>query len=61
VSRNGPAWFPLQPGEEIGYRPQDDAVARTILRDGVTPPYPEDIRPLAASFIDAAHPLGEAW
>lgn len=59
VSRNAPGWFPLGPGEAIGYHPQDDAVRRSEERDGVSPPPPDPDGPLGAAFTDPDRALGE--
>ena len=61
VSANAPAWFSLEAGHAIGYRPLDDARAVSIERDGVVPPDPDPTAPLGAAFTDERHPVGGTW
>ncbi|MDI6943467.1 NAD(P)-dependent oxidoreductase [Microbacterium barkeri] len=60
VSRNAPGWFPLGAGEEIGYRPQDDAMAE-LHRLGVSVPDPDPTDPIGGPFTRPDHPIGTRW
>ena len=61
VSANAPGWFSLDEGFAIGYRPEDDARAVSLERDGVEPPEPDTAAPLGGAFTDQEHPVGESW
>ena len=61
VSANAPGWFSLDAGFAIGYRPQDDARAVAIERDGAEPPEPDTQTPLGGAFTDEQHPVGGTW
>lgn len=61
VSANAPAWFSLEAGFAMGYRPQDDAWVVARERDGVEPPEPDTGAPLGSPFTDAEHPVGGSW
>lgn len=60
VSRNAPGWFPLEGGEEIGYRPEDDAVAE-LHRLGVSVPDPDPAEPIGGPFTRPDRPIGTRW
>ena len=60
VSANTPGWFSLAAGAEIGFVPQDDAVAERI-RDGRAPADLDASTPLGASFTSPENPVGVAW
>lgn len=61
VSANAPGWFSLDAGFAIGYRPQDDAWAASLERDGVDPADPDSRAPLGGAFTDEHHPVGGSW
>ena len=61
VSANAPGWFSLEAGFAIGYRPQDDARATALERDGAEPPEPDTQTPLGGAFTDDQHPVGGTW
>ena len=61
VSANAPGWFSLDAGFAIGYRPQDDARAVSLERDGVEPAEPDRGAPLGGAFTDGEHPVGGTW
>jgi uronate dehydrogenase len=61
VSANAPGWFSLDAGFAIGYRPQDDARAVSLERDGVEPAEPDRAAPLGGAFTDEEHPVGGSW
>lgn len=58
VSANTPGWFHLEPGHQIGFRPQDDAAQRLREIHGALPDFPDPHSALGGSFLDL--PLGGA-
>lgn len=60
VSANEPRWFDLTPGEAVGYRPQDDAVALHTARTGSRPDAPDPDQPLGGAFLGPDTALGRS-